>query len=65
LTLPVAASMAATWDIEVLTYTTPSIISGVDSHTQVFRSGFAFVIASSAERQVHATFRRLKLSVPI
>jgi hypothetical protein len=57
--------MAATWDSEVLTYRTPLTISGVDSHTQVFRSGFAFVISSSAERHVHATCRRLKLSALI
>jgi hypothetical protein len=35
------------------------------SHAQDLRSGFAFEIASSGERHVHATFKLLKLSLPI
>jgi hypothetical protein len=35
--LPVAASMAATWESEVLIYSTPPTINGVDSHAHVFR----------------------------
>jgi hypothetical protein len=61
----VAASTAATWESDVLTYRIPLTISGVHSHAQVFRSGFAFVICSSAERHVHAISRLLKLSPPI
>src|SRR4051794_21937730 len=60
--LPVAASSAATWEREVLTYRTPSTISGVDSQAHVRNAGFDVTTSASTDRQVQAIFNRLKLS---
>jgi hypothetical protein len=62
LVCPVAASIAATCESDVVTKSTPSTISGVDSQTHVRTSGFDVTTSASAERHVQATFRRLKLS---